>query len=192
MGKPGTFIKRITDILLSLVIIALGLPFLIIAAILIKIDSSGPVFFLQDRVGLNGVIFKVYKLRTMVDKAEIKGPVLTQENDPRVTRIGWFLRRTSFDEFPQFFNVLLGDMSIIGPRPEVPSIVKDYTEFQKQVLKYKPGITGIVQVNGRAALPIDVKLAMDVEYYAKASFWSDLKILLLTPVVILTNRGNVM
>jgi lipopolysaccharide/colanic/teichoic acid biosynthesis glycosyltransferase len=128
----------------------------------------------------------------MIKDADKVGPILTQENDPRVTRVGWFLRRTALDELPQIFNVLKGEMSIVGPRPEVVEIVAEYDDYQMQVLNYRPGLTGIVQVNGRAALPIPEKLQMDVEYYKEATFWSDLKIILKTPWTLITNEGNIM
>jgi lipopolysaccharide/colanic/teichoic acid biosynthesis glycosyltransferase len=128
----------------------------------------------------------------MVKDASKLGPEITQENDPRITKVGWFLRRTSLDELPQILNVLFGDMSLVGPRPEVVSIAEEYDEYQKQVLNYKPGITGISQVNGRAALPIHEKIKMEVEYYKQATFLSDLIIILKTPWVLITNKGNIM
>lgn len=192
MGSPGSFIKRITDIIISLLVIIVTSPLLIIVAVAILTESKGGVFFIQDRVGKDGVIFKIYKLRTMVVNAEKIGPVLTQKSDQRITKIGRLLRLSSLDEVPQMINVLKGEMSIIGPRPEVPSIAKDYTVQQKRVFNYKPGITGIVQVSGRAALEIETKLKMDIEYYPKENFWSDLVILIKTPLAILSNNGNVM
>lgn len=192
MGRPGSFIKRFTDILISLIALVITSPFLLVAVIAIKLESKGSAFFLQERMGLKGEIFKVYKLRTMIQNADKIGPVLTQQNDHRITKTGRLLRLTSLDEIPQMLNVLKGEMSIIGPRPEVPSIAKNYTSVQREVFNYKPGITGIVQVSGRASLEIETKLKMDVEYYQRENFWRDLVILFKTPFAITSNDGNVM
>lgn len=192
MGRPGSFIKRFTDILISLIALVITSPFLLVAVIAIKLESKGSAFFLQERMGLKGEIFKVYKLRTMIQNADKIGPVLTQQNDHRITKTGRLLRLTSLDEIPQMLNVLKGEMSIIGPRPEVPSIAKNYTPIQREVFNYKPGITGIVQVSGRASLEIEIKLKMDVEYYQRENFWRDLVILFKTPFAIMSNDGNVM
>jgi lipopolysaccharide/colanic/teichoic acid biosynthesis glycosyltransferase len=156
------------------------------------LESKGSPFYKQLRAGKNKKTIEVYKLRTMIKDADKVGPILTQENDPRITKVGWFLRRTSIDELPQIFNVIKGDMSLVGPRPEVIEIVEGYDDYQMQVLNYRPGITGIVQVSGRAALPIPEKLRMDVEYYKDATFWTDLKIIVKTPWTLITNEGNVM
>jgi len=192
MGQPGSIIKRFTDIIISLIALILTSPLLIIAVIAIRFESKGGVFFSQERVGKNGKIFKIYKLRTMVFNADKIGPVLTQLSDKRITKIGKLLRLTSLDEIPQMMNVLKGDMSIIGPRPEVPSIIKTYNTQQLAVLDYQPGITGIVQISGRAALEIETKLKMDIEYYPNENFWSDFVIMAKTPFAILSNNGNVM
>jgi len=131
------------------------------------------------------------KLRGMVKNASEIGPPLTQVNDPRVTRVGKFLRRTSIDEIPQVINVLKGEMSLIGPRPEIVSITETYTEEQRKVFKFKPGITGYSQVNGRQTLTPEKRIKMEVEYYSKANFWSDLKITFSTFKVVLNNEGNI-
>jgi len=191
MGKQGSFLKRFTDILISLIILILSLPLILIAMIAIKIDSKGPVFFIHERTGLGGKPFRMIKFRGMIDNALAFGPVLTQENDPRITRVGKILRRTSFDEVPQFINVLLGDMSIIGPRPEMISITETYNEFQRQVFKFKPGITGISQVNGRQKLTPEQRTKMEIEYYEKENLWSDLKILFKTIFIVISNEGNI-
>ncbi len=191
MGKQGSFLKRLTDVIISILLLLPSLPILIIAAIAIKIESRGPVFFTQKRSGVNGVEFTIYKLRTMVQGSE-NGDVWTQKNDKRITAVGRLLRKTSIDELPQLINVLIGDMSIIGPRPEVPSVVINYTPEQQKVLKYKPGITGYSQVNGRAAIELNKKLMMDIEYSERETFFSDLKILLKTPLVVISNDGNIM
>ena len=131
------------------------------------------------------------KLRGMVKNASKIGPLLTQVNDSRVTRVGKFLRRTSIDEIPQVINVLKGEMSLIGPRPEIVSITEKYNEEQKKVFNFKPGITGFSQVNGRQMLTPEKRIKMEVEYYSKENFWSDLKITLLTFKVVLNNKGNI-
>ena len=191
MGKPGSFIKRFTDIILSLFALLISSPLIIIAAVAVKLDSKGPVLFIQERTGFHGKTFKLIKFRGMVVNALDIGPELTQENDPRVTRVGRILRRTSIDEIPQFINVILGDMSIIGPRPEILSITKKYNEHQRKVFKYKPGITGISQINGRQMLTPEQRTEMELDYYKKENFWSDLKILLSTFYVVISNKGNI-
>lgn len=191
MGKQGSFLKRFTDILFSIIVLLLSLPLFIIAMIAIKLDSKGPVFFIHERTGYKGKPFKMIKFRGMIDNALAYGPELTQENDPRITRVGKILRRTSFDEVPQFINVLKGEMSIIGPRPEIISITNTYNEYQRKVFDYKPGITGISQINGRQKLTPDQRTKMEIEYYEKENFWSDLKILSKTISVVLTNEGNI-
>lgn len=191
MGKQKSFLKRFTDILFSIIVLLLSLPLFLIAMIAIKLDSKGPVFFIHERTGYKGKPFKMIKFRGMIDNALAYGPELTQENDPRITRVGKILRRTSFDEVPQFINVLKGEMSIIGPRPEIISITNTYNEYQRRVFDYKPGITGISQINGRQKLTPDQRTKMEIEYYEKENFWSDLKILFKTISVVLTNEGNI-
>ncbi|MCG6913218.1 sugar transferase, partial [bacterium BMS3Abin03] len=155
MGKPGSFIKRFTDIIFSILILIITFPILLISALAIKLDSKGPVFFIQERTGLNGKPFRMYKLRGMVENALEIGPQLTQMNDPRITRVGKFLRRTSIDEIPQVFNVIKGEMSLIGPRPEIIPITTTFNQEQTKVFNFKPGITGYSQVNGRQMLTPD-------------------------------------
>ena len=190
MGKPGSFIKRLTDIILSFLILIISFPILIIAAIAIKLDSEGPVFFIQERTGLNGSPFMMVKFRGMVADALEIGPQLTQENDPRITRVGKILRRTSIDEIPQVINVLKGEMSLIGPRPEITSITSKFTDDQRKVFDYKPGITGYSQINGRQRLSPEKRVIMEVEYYSKANFNSDFGIALSTLKVVINNEGN--
>lgn len=190
MGKHRSFIKCFTDVIISTVLLIISIPIIIVAAIAIKLDSEGPVFFIQYRTGLNGKPFKMIKFRGMVNNALEIGPELTQKNDPRITRVGKILRRTSIDEIPQLINVLKGDMSLIGPRPEITSITSKFDKEQKEVFNYKPGITGYSQINGRQLLSPDKRVKMEVEYYRKANFWSDLLIAALTFKVILSNEGN--
>lgn len=191
MGKQGSVIKRFSDIVLSVLFLILSFPIFIISAIAIKIDSKGPVFFVQERSGLTGKSFKIYKFRGMVYNALEVGPELTQPNDPRITRVGKFLRRTSIDEIPQLFNVLKGEMSLIGPRPEIVSITSNFDSRQKEVFKFKPGITGYSQINGRQKLSPEQRVKMEIEYYSKSNFWSDLMIVTSTIKIILNNEGNI-
>ncbi len=193
--------KRLFDSATSLIlIILLLLPFIIIA-ILIKIDSSGPVFFIQKRVGLRGRIFNFYKFRSMVkgadklknqllEKNEVKDRVTFKiKKDPRITRIGRFLRKHSLDELPQLFNVLKGDMSLVGPRPPLPNETEEYTHSHIDRLSIKPGITGLSQVRGRSDLSFSRWVKWDLWYINNWSFGLDLKILLWTIPAVLKGKG---
>lgn len=191
LNKYPKILKRIFDLLLSSLILIFSLPTFFIIAIAIKLDSKGPVFFIHERTGMNGKNFKMIKFRGMVDNALKIGPELTQQNDPRITRVGKFLRRTSIDEIPQFINVLKGEMSIVGPRPEITSITAGYTQVQRQVFNFKPGITGISQINGRQMLTPAERVRMEIEYYKNATFVSDIMIMLKTFSVIVSNKGNI-
>ena len=193
-------LKLLIDFLFSLGVIIFLSPFLLLIAFLIKLDG-GPVFFLQKRVGLNGRIFKCFKFRTMVvdaekmldslmSKNEQEGPVFKIKNDPRVTRIGRFLRKTSLDELPQFINVLRGDMAIVGPRPPIPAEVKQYKRWQNRRLSMKPGITCIWQVSGRNNIPFEKWMKLDMQYIDTWSLKLDLIILLKTVKVIFTGDGQ--
>lgn len=191
MGKQGSFVKRFTDILISLFSLIVSLPIFLITAISIKLDSKGPIFFMHERTGLNGKPFLMIKFRGMIDNALSYGPGITRINDPRITKVGKFLRRTSIDELPQLINVLKGEMSIIGPRPEIVSITSNYDDQQKRVFQFLPGITGISQINGRQTLTPNERTAMEIEYYLNETFLSDLKIFFKTFLVILSNKGNI-
>ena len=190
MGKQGSIIKRLTDLIFSFTILIISSPFLLVAALAIKIESKGPLFFIQERAGFKGKAFKMIKFRGMVNNALAIGPELTQKDDPRITRVGKFLRRTSIDEIPQVINVLKGEMSIVGPRPEIISITQKYTDKQKLIFNYKPGITGFSQIHGRQLLSPEDRIAMELDYYKKAGFWSNLFVALKTIAVIITNKGN--
>jgi lipopolysaccharide/colanic/teichoic acid biosynthesis glycosyltransferase len=191
MGKQGSFIKRFTDIIVSIFSLIIFSPIFLISAAAIKLDSPGPVFFLHERSGLNGIPFKMIKFRGMIDNALSYGPGITQLNDPRITRVGKILRRTSIDELPQLINVLKGEMSIIGPRPEITSITSKYDETQKEIFKFIPGITGYSQVNGRQMLTPEERTVMEINYYSNETFLSDLKIFFKTFFVIISNEGNI-
>lgn len=192
--------KSIFDFLISIFVLIILSPLMLIIAIFIKLDG-GPVFFLQKRTGLNGRQFYCYKFRTMVenaeslkktllDKNEQTGPVFKIKNDPRVTRIGKFLRKTSLDELPQFLNVLRGEMSVVGPRPPIPSEVKQYERWQQRRLSMKPGITCIWQVSGRNNIPFDQWMRMDMQYIDTWSLKLDMIIILKTIKVIFTGSGQ--
>lgn len=191
MGKQGSFIKRLTDLLISSISLIITSPLFLIVAIAIKIDSKGPVFFLHERTGLNGKPFKMIKFRGMIDNALKYGPGITQVNDPRITKVGKFLRRTSIDELPQLINVLKGEMSIIGPRPEIISITSTYSKVHQKVFDFIPGITGISQINGRQTLTPEQRTDMEIKYYQNETFWNDFKIFILTFWVIISNKGNI-
>jgi lipopolysaccharide/colanic/teichoic acid biosynthesis glycosyltransferase len=191
MGKHGSFIKRCTDIIISIFILIFSLPIIIITTVAIKLDSKGPVFFVQERTGLNAKPFKMIKFRGMVHNALELGPLLTQVNDPRVTKVGRFLRRTSIDEIPQVLNVLKGDMSLVGPRPEITSITSEFNDDLREIFEFKPGITGYSQINGRQLLSPRERVRMEIDYYRKSNFWSDLMVATSTFKVILSNEGNI-
>ena len=191
MGKQGSFIKWFSDILISAFSLIITSPVFLITAIAIKLESKGPVFFLHERTGLNGKPFKMIKFRGMIDNALHYGPEITQLNDHRITRVGKLLRRTSIDELPQLINVLKGEMSVIGPRPEITSITCEYTESQKRVFNFLPGITGISQINGRQTLTPEQRTDMEIKYYSNETFFGDLKIFIITFWVIISNEGNI-
>lgn len=183
-------IKRILDFLFSLIILLILLPLFLVVAILIKLDSKGPVIFKQSRLGKDGNVFKVWKFRTMIDNAEKMGTGLTTaQNDPRITRVGKILRKTSIDELPQLINVLKGDMSFIGPRPAPVHHLKQYNENERQRLKVLPGITGWAQVNGRNILTWPERIEKDIWYVNNISFLLDLKIAFKTIKVVLLSEG---
>jgi lipopolysaccharide/colanic/teichoic acid biosynthesis glycosyltransferase len=191
MGREGSFIKRFSDITISVFVLLLSSPILLLAMIAVRLETPGPAIFVQQRTGKNGKPFKMFKLRGMVENALEIGPNLTQVNDPRLTKTGKLFRRLSIDELPQFINVLNGTMSIVGPRPEIVEITEMYTKEQKEVFRFKPGLTGISQINGRQLLTPEKRTMMEVDYYERSTFFSDLFIILKTPLVILTNEGNI-
>ena len=192
-------VKRTIDIVGALIGLTISIPLVAIAAIAIKLESPGPVFFWQVRIGENGRPFRIVKLRTMVADAEarlselvdlehLEEPAFKLKNDPRVTRVGRILRRTSLDEAPQFYNVLRGEMSLVGPRPEEERIVRLYQDHHRKRLAVKPGMTGPMQVNGRGDLSFAERLQMELDYIEHYSLRKDFEILLRTfPVII---RGN--
>ena len=170
--------KRLIDIILSLTALILLLPVLLLAALAVALDSGLPIFFRQTRAGLGTVRFSMFKFRSMVRNADSTGPYFTNTNDVRITRVGQFIRRTSIDELPQIINVLLGDMSLVGPRPDVPAQQSLYApEDWKLRCSVRPGITGLAQVKGRSAVSFEQRLTMDLDYARHVSWWGDVKIL---------------
>ena len=177
--------NRAIDVAGSALGLAVSSPFLAVAALAIKVDDGGPVLYRQRRVGHQGEEFDLLKLRTMVVGAEKQGAGwAVNRGDPRITRAGRLLRRLSLDELPQFWNVLRGDMSLIGPRPTLSYQVEQYTPRQRRRLEVKPGLTGWAQIHGRAALPWDERIELDVWYVENRSPWLDLKILARTPLAL--------
>ncbi|MGD6831885.1 sugar transferase [Sutcliffiella halmapala] len=186
-------IKRLLDIVLSLTGLTVLLPILLIVAIAIKLESKGPVIFQQERLGLYGKVFKIYKFRSMCVGAEKSG-VYETKGDARVTKVGKFIRKTSIDEFPQFVNIIKGDMSIIGPRPTLtyhPWPLDEYTEEQKKRFNVRPGVTGWAQVNGRKEVQWNKRIEYDVAYVENLSLWFDLKVFFKTILKVLAMKDNV-
>jgi lipopolysaccharide/colanic/teichoic acid biosynthesis glycosyltransferase len=182
--------SRAVDVGVAVVVLAVTSPLLAIAAIAIRLESPGPVLYRQRRVGRDGEPFELWKLRTMVPKAETMGAgVYVLEGDPRITRVGRLVRRFSLDELPNLVNVLKGDMAIVGPRPTVQEQVDRYTQRQLRRLEVKPGITGWAQVNGRTSLPWPERIELDVWYVEHRSLWLDLKILAKTARMLATGHG---
>ena len=199
--RSSVFFKRLMDVILSILAIIAGSPVFLLTALLIKITSPGPIIFSQVRVGKFGRHFKFYKFRSMYIDAEARkaelmkhnesgdGVIFKMKRDPRITSVGRFIRKFSIDELPQLFNVLLGDMSLVGPRPPLPSEVRTYTLEARKRLNITPGITCLWQVSGRSELPFSKQIALDKEYIASQSAWKDFLILLKTIPAILTGKG---
>lgn len=202
------FSKRVLDLSLSTLALLVLAPIFAILILLIRLDSSGPVFFRQQRVGKDGKLFTCLKFRTMYHNADqsvhreaikrfANGEALSDDanarfkllNDRRITRMGSLLRRTSLDELPQLFNVLFGDMSLVGPRPAIPYELDFYKDWYHNRHNVKPGITGLWQVYGRSRVDFDEMMRLDVEYAAKPSFWLDVKLILFTVPAMILQRG---
>lgn len=193
-------LKRMLDIVCSFFSLVIFSPLFLVIAILIKIDSRGPVFFLQKRCGKDGREFNMYKFRTMIKEAEflkrelkneMDGPMFKMKNDPRVTQIGKILRKWSFDELPQLLNVLKGDMSLVGPRPLAnEEMAGDNNNIWREIrLSVKPGVTGLWQIMGRASGKFSDWVSYDIEYVEKKSLLMDIKILFLTVISVLRDKG---
>lgn len=193
--------KRIVDLVVSVPLIIVLSPAWFLIVLWIRLDSEGPAIFRQTRIGLGGAEYTIYKFRTMVQNADrlikaqlekvdnLEDFVFQQKDDPRVTRSGSFLRKTSLDELPQLLNIILGNMSLVGPRPEVPEIVRQYTPEQRRRLDVLPGVTGLAQINGRSELTLGETMAYDLEYVKRWSFGLDLKILWKTVFVVFSGKG---
>jgi len=192
--------KRMFDIVVTGLTLVILFPLFLVIAIIIKLDSPGPVFFRQQRVGENGQFFKMYKFRSMIPDAdkylkkmfhrdENGNLVYKTEDDPRITNFGRFLRRTSLDELPQLFNVMLGELSLVGPRPEIPYLVNQYEPWQHKRFAVPQGITGWWQIHGRSDKPMHLHTEEDIYYVQNYSFLFDIKILLMTPAVVLSRKG---
>jgi len=200
-SRRSLVVKRTIDVIGSTAGIVILSPLFLLLIIAVKLTSRGPAFFVQDRCGYRGRVFRFYKFRTMVADAEerkaelehlneMKGPVFKIARDPRITRLGAILRKTSLDELPQLLNVLRGEMSLVGPRPPVPDEVERYDSRQAQRLSVIPGITGLWQVSGRSQLQdFDAWIELDLQYARRWSFGLDARILLRTVVVVLLGRG---
>ncbi|MEN6372942.1 MAG: exopolysaccharide biosynthesis polyprenyl glycosylphosphotransferase [Armatimonadota bacterium] len=194
------FVKRVIDVIGALVLLLLLSPVFLIIVICIKLDSKGTIIFRQKRLGLGGRAFVFYKFRSMCVDAEksktkilhlneVSGPIFKIRNDPRITRVGKFMRRYSLDELPQLFNVLKGDMSFVGPRPPLPDEVEQYEEWQLRRLSVIPGITCLWQISGRSKLSFDEWVKLDLQYIDSRSIWLDIIILLKTIPAVISADG---
>lgn len=197
--KIYSILKRSMDVICSLLGLIFLSPLLLIVAAFIKIESKGPAIFTQNRVGLDGRVFKLYKLRSMVNKAEelkgrleksneMDGPMFKIRNDPRVTKVGRFIRRTSIDELPQLINVLKGEMSLVGPRPSLQNEVIEFENWMLKRLAVKPGLTCYWQVSGRNDIEFKEWMELDIEYIKERSIWIDIKLILKTVSVLFGDR----
>lgn len=186
-------IKHILDKIFGVILLILLFPILIIIAVAIRIDSDGPIIFKQKRLGKDGNVFEIYKFRTMyVDAPDLRnedGSTFNSDNDPRVTKVGNILRKTSLDELAQIFNILKGEMSFIGPRPDLPDHYDLYTEFDKKKLLVRPGVTGYAQANGRNNIEWKKRIEMDIFYIENYSLLLDIKILFKTVFSVLKSEG---
>lgn len=200
MKVLSRFIKRVVDIILSIVGLIFMIPIIIIIGIIIKMEDGGNVFFAQTRVGLNGKRFKMFKIRSMRPDAEqikeqllkhneMSGPMFKIKNDPRMTSIGTFIRKTSIDELPQLFNVLKGDMSLVGPRPSLPQEVEQFEPWMLERLKVKPGLTCFWQVSGRNNIGFEDWMKLDIKYVREQSLLLDLKLIFKTVFVLLGDKN---
>ena len=198
--RVGVGLKRLIDLMGSSILLVVLSPLFLLVALAIKLDSKGPAFFVQERVGCNQRRFKIVKFRSMVANAEellsdledlneADGPVFKIRNDPRITRVGRFIRKYSIDELPQLINVWLGHMSLVGPRPPIPAEVEKYTWDQRRRLSVKPGMTGLWQVSGRSDVGFEQWVEMDLQYIDSWSLWLDFIILLKTAKVVIVGKG---
>ena len=199
-GKVYLFLKRGLDIVASTLGLIVLSPIIILVAIAIKLESKGPVLFSQDRVGKNGKIFKIYKMRSMVQNAEelkeklleqneMSGPMFKMKDDPRITKVGKFIRKTSIDELPQLINVIKGDMSLVGPRPSLPKEVKEFEPWMYERLAVKPGLTCYWQVMGRNNIDFEDWMKLDIKYVRERNFFLDIKLIFKTFFVLFGDKN---
>ena len=199
-GKVYLFLKRCLDIVSSMIGLIVLSPIIILVAIAIKLESKGPVLFSQDRVGKNGKIFKIYKMRSMVQNAEelkeklleqneMSGPMFKMKDDPRITKVGKFIRKTSIDELPQLINVIKGDMSLVGPRPSLPKEVKEFEPWMYERLAVKPGLTCYWQVMGRNNIDFEDWMKLDIKYVRERNFFLDIKLIFKTFFVLFGDKN---
>jgi exopolysaccharide biosynthesis polyprenyl glycosylphosphotransferase len=192
--------KRVMDVIASIIGLTLLSPLLVIVSILIKLESKGPIIFSQKRVGVDGKSFNMYKFRSMVvnaeelkkdlqHKNEMSGPMFKMKDDPRITRIGRFIRKTSIDELPQLLNVLKGDMSLVGPRPSLPDEVKEFETWMLERLEVKPGLTCYWQVMGRNEIDFEDWMKLDVRYVREKNIWVDIKLIFKTFFVLFGDKN---
>ena len=199
--KGSYFAKRLMDILVSAPLLVLLFPLLLLVALAIRLEDPGPALFKQTRVGRWGKLFTIWKFRSMYTDAEARKEALLarsdmagsvrfkMKDDPRITRVGRIIRKTSIDELPQLWNVLKGDMTLVGPRPTMPSETDRYSLWERRRLEVIPGLTCIWQVSGRSDIPFDRQVELDVEYILSQSLWTDIKLLLKTIPVLLLGKG---
>ena len=199
--KGAYLVKRVLDVVASAILLVLLMPVFFAVAVAIRLEDPGPILFKQKRVGRWGALFTMWKFRSMYTDAEERkkelmaqnemegGVIFKMKDDPRVTKVGRIIRKTSIDELPQLWNVLKGDMSLVGPRPPVPQEVDEYSLSDRRRLEVIPGITCIWQVSGRSDIPFDQQVELDVQYIQSQSFWSDIKILLKTVPALLFGTG---
>lgn len=199
--KGSYLVKRVLDIVASTLLLVLLIPLFLAVALAIRIEDPGPIFFKQTRVGRWGTLFTMWKFRSMYTDAEERkkelmarnemegGVIFKMKDDPRVTKVGRIIRKTSIDELPQLWNVLKGDMSLVGPRPPVPQEVDEYSLSDRRRLEVIPGITCIWQVSGRSDIPFDQQVELDVQYIQSQSLWTDIKILFKTVPALLFGTG---
>ncbi|MFL0194659.1 sugar transferase [Clostridium sp. WILCCON 0269] len=199
-SKVYVVTKRLIDILGALIGIISLSPLMIIVAILIKVNSKGLIIFSQERVGINGTIFKMYKFRSMVanaeqildklkDRNEMSGPMFKIKYDPRITTVGRFIRKTSIDELPQLFNVLKGDMSLVGPRPNLPREVAEFSDYHRKKLLVKPGLTCYWQVMGRNEIGFEDWIKLDIRYLKERNLWIDIKLIMRTVFILFGDKN---
>ncbi len=183
-------LKRTAEVIAASIFLIIALPLFLIASIIVLIDSPGPLILRQERVGKGGRVFKLFKLRTMKKGANGNLPMHTQVDDPRFSPICRFIRSTCIDEIPQLLNIIRGEMTFIGPRPERPPIVEAYTERQLDILNFTPGLFGISQLVFREGVIVPKKIALELKYYESRNIFRDIKILLYTPIVLISHMAG--